>query len=49
MEAELKPRYSRMDWHEYYVTRFNKTGDKQAEILAMWYLFLHLAFDGEQE
>lgn len=35
----------RMGWHSYYVQRFNKTGDKQAEVLAMWYLLLSLAFD----
>lgn len=33
----------RMGWHQFYADRFNKTGSTQAEQLACWYLFLHLA------
>lgn len=36
---------NRLDWHQYYVARFNKTQTKDAEHLALWYLLLHLAFD----
>ena len=45
-----KARYptTRLGWHKYYVARFNKTEHWQAEQLAMWYLFLHLAFDDQE-
>lgn len=36
---------SRLDWHKFYVARFNKTQAPQAEHLAVWFLILHLAFD----
>lgn len=36
---------TRMGWHRYYVARFNKTEDKQAEVMAIWYLFLALSED----
>jgi hypothetical protein len=39
----------RLGWHRYYVARFNKTGSQQAEWLAMWYLFLYLAFDEQEQ
>ena len=35
---------TRLGWSRYYAERFNKTGSKQAEHLACWYLVLHLAF-----
>jgi hypothetical protein len=35
----------RLGWHKHYAKRFNKTGSKQAEHLALWYLVLHIAFD----
>lgn len=34
---------TRLGWYEYYASR---TGE-QAEHLALWYQFLHLAFDEE--
>lgn len=36
---------TRKGWAEYYAKQFNKTHSKDAAILAMWYEFLHLAFD----
>lgn len=39
------PVNSRVAWHKYYVNRFNKTGKPECAQLAMWYHFLHLAFD----
>ena len=41
--ALRKAPVSRLGWHHYYVTRFNKTGHAQAEHMALWYLFLHLS------
>lgn len=37
-----------LGWHKHYAEVFNKTGRLQAEHLAIWYLFLHLAFGEEQ-
>lgn len=34
---------SRGGWATYYATRFNKTEDPYAAIMAMWYLFMELA------
>lgn len=35
---------TRLGWHKHYANQFNRTGSKQAEQLACWYLLLHLAF-----
>lgn len=35
---------SRMGWHKWYADRFNKTGSKFAEQLAIWFFLLHEAF-----
>lgn len=36
---------TRMGWHKHYAQVFNKTGRHTAAHLAIWYQFLHLAFD----
>ncbi len=36
---------TRMGWQQHYAKIFNKTGRRTAEHLAIWYQFLHLAFD----
>ena len=36
---------NRLGWHKFYAARFNKMQRPDAAHLAMWYLFLHLAFD----
>lgn len=36
---------TRIGWHKHYAKIFNKTGRHTAEHLAIWYQFLHLAFD----
>lgn len=46
--AEHKRR-DRLAWSNYYAKRFDKTRSEQAAVLAMWYLFLHLAFDEETQ
>jgi hypothetical protein len=33
----------RLGWHKFYMNRFNKNPNWQAEQLACWYLFLHLS------
>lgn len=33
----------RLGWHQFYADQFNKTGSRQAEQLACWYLLLHLS------
>ena len=38
---------SRKGWHEFYASRFNKTGDSQSAVLAMWYYVLMLEFGEE--
>lgn len=35
-------------FHRYYVNRFNKNQNPDAEYLAMLYLFFHLAFGDER-
>ena len=39
-EPSFKRINTRKGWHEFYVARFNRTGSKQAEWMAMWYLIL---------
>lgn len=39
---------SNLGWHRYYVSRFNKTGSKDAGLLADLYLLFHLAFGDER-
>ena len=36
---------TRLGWHEYYANKFNKSLQPDTEHLAIWYQFLHLAFD----
>lgn len=36
---------TRLQWHEFYVKRFNKDQWEHSAVLAMWYLLLHLGLD----
>lgn len=45
----LKAPLSRLGWHEFYATAYNRHRREDCAVLAMWYLFLHLAFDAEEK
>jgi hypothetical protein len=38
---------SRLDWHNFYVKRYNKTGTEGAAFMATWYLILDLFLSEE--
>lgn len=36
---------TRIGWHRYFATKFNKNENPRTAQMSLWYLFLHLAFD----
>ena len=48
-KSKLPKSNDRMYLHKWYVDKFNKTGEESSAMMAMWYHFLHLAFDPQPE